>query len=254
MVEADFSGREVFTGVPCALLVQKGLLITKINGESGDSMKAYVLSDKKPRYFWSENKPIFFPPGKNAFTILVGERANSSEVTLYFTFEERKHYSLNFVLHPDTVNLAIGEIKDSVKLTELSGEAAERQELSQVKASSLAVYRAFSRENPTWLEGKWSVGSDKDELEFSGNIKYIAGKSLFYDTRTTLEGVFLFNNNSMIIRWNTFLTSANSLTRKDSPTFFENLLVLYRLNGNILEVSHGGIIPVNISGKYQRDR
>jgi hypothetical protein len=255
MVEADFAGKEVFTGVPCALIVQKGLLITKINGESGDSMKTYVLPDKNPRYFWSENKPIFFPPGKNTFTILVGERANDPEVTVPFTFEEGKHYSLDFIMHPGTVNFIIGEITDKAKLTELAEKVAEKQEQSKVKAGALADNKVFSTENPAWLEGKWSAGKGKDELAFSGNtVKYVAAESLFFDTRTTLEGVFVFNKNSLVIRWNSFLTSANSLTRKDTPNFFENLPVYYLLQGDTLEVRHGGILPVNISGTYQRIR
>ena len=255
MVEADFSGREIFTGVPCALVVQTGLLMTKINGEPGDSMKDYVLPDKKPRYFWSENKPVFFPPGENTFTILVGERANNPEITLPFTFTEGKHYSLDFVLHPDTVNFSIRAITDEAKLIELAKEASEKQEKSIVKAGALAAYRTFSKENPTWLEGKWTAGIEKDELEFFGNtVKYVAPKSLFFNTHTTLEGVFLFNNNSMIIRWNSFLTSANSLNRKDNPNFFENLPVYYLLKEDTLEVRHGEILPVNISGTYQRVR
>ena len=254
MVESDFAGREIFTGEPCALLVQKGLLVTGINGETDESMKAYVLPDKQMRYFWSENKPIFLPPGENTFTILVGERANAPQVTLPFTFEAGKHYTLNFILHSETVAFTFAEITDKAKLAELAKGIAEKQERSVEKAASLAFYRSFSKENPTWLEGKWSVGNEKDELEFSGNtVKYVAAKSLFFDTRNTYEGVFIFDKSSMIIRWNSFKAPGNTVTRKDNPKFFANLPVYYTLNSDTLMVRHEGILP-NMNGTYKRVR
>ena len=255
LVESDFAGQEVFTGVPCALLAQEGLLITAINRKSGNSMKDYVLPDKQPRSVWSENKPIFLPPGKHTITVLLGSRANDPQASLTFTFEKGKHYTLDYVLYPNKVNFTFGEITDEAKLAELAKEVAEKQKRSKEKAESLAYYLSFSKENPEWLKGKWSTGKEKDELEFSGNtIKYVAVKRPFYDTRTTLEGVFLFNKDSMIIQWNLFRTSANTLTRKERPDFLENLPVYYTLHGDTLVVSHGGILPFNISGTYQRVR
>jgi hypothetical protein len=254
-VGADFAGREVFTGVPCALVTQTGLLITGVNGESGESLKDYLLPDKKPRYFWSGNKPLFLPPGKNTFSVLVGSRANEPQASLSFTFEEGKHYALDHVLRPGAVDFIFREITDKAALAELAGEVAEKQEKSRVKAEALASYLSFSRKNPGWLEGKWSVGKEKDELEFSGNtVKYLAAKSLFFDTRNALEGVFLFNKNSLIIRWNSLRTPVNSLTREKNPDFFENLFVYYLLNVDTLEIRHSGILPVNISGTYKRVR
>ncbi|MDR1126187.1 MAG: hypothetical protein LBM64_09065 [Deltaproteobacteria bacterium] len=255
LVEADFAGREVFTGLPCVLVVQTGLLITGLDGASGNSMKDYVLPDKQPRYFWSGNKPLFFPPGKHTISVLVGSRANEPQASLSFTFAEGKHYTLDYVLHPDRVSFIFGEITDEAKLAALAEEIAEKREKSEIKAGALASYLSFAKENPAWLEGKWSVGPEKDELEFSGNtVRYVAAKSLFFDARNTLEGVFMFNRNSMVIQWNSLRTPANSLTRAEKPDAFEDLLVYYILNGDTLEIRHRGIFPANISGTYKRVR
>jgi hypothetical protein len=70
----------------------------------------------------------------------VGSRANDPQASLPFTFEEGKHYTLDYVLHPDMVNFVVREITDKAKLAELAEEVAEKQEKSKVKAGAMASY------------------------------------------------------------------------------------------------------------------
>lgn len=260
----DFSDREIFTGTPCAVLPEARMIITKVDGALG---KEFRLPEKRS---------VFVPPGEHTLSVVIetgtsvghstthtsgrvttttrfSSKGMVPEGTLPFTFEAGKHYRLRHASW-GSFEIILEEITDETELAAIARDVAQKQADNKKINEITASYYAFARQNPQWLEGKWAVGENKDELEFSGNtVTYVAPKAMFIDTRNTLKGSFMYDRNTIVIRWNSFTTFINSATREQNPDFYENAAWYYTLDGDTLDIKRGGfIIPVDIGGTYKR--
>ena len=175
LLDGEFLNQEVFVGIPCAVLPEARITVTKVDGISG---KDFGLPGKDG---------IFVPPGKHTISVVVdtgttvghstthtsgrvtgsmgfSARVMMPEATLSFTLEEGKHYTLGYAAWGD-LNIVLTEITDKARLAALTGDLAQKQAVNKEKAEITASYRDFARQNPRWLEGKWSVGPEKGDLE-----------------------------------------------------------------------------------------
>ena len=103
-----------------------------------------------------------------------------------------------------TVNKYIEEHASYVDKEKAATEANARQ-----NAHDREAYLLFSQHKPNLLAGKWrKVGKEEIELEFIDNtIKWAGKKYLLADNaRPSVEGQFVFNENTIFLRWDRFDT------------------------------------------------
>lgn len=194
--------------------------------------------------------PIVAASGHISTSISMSGRMVLDPVDMPFVFEKGKHYRLDYKMALGGANLACTEITEADELAKV----AEYFREYNARAEQTDSYHSFSRLNPDWLEGKWTVGPDKDELAFSGNtVKYVAPKTMLISARNTLEGTFIFDQNTIVILWDTFSTFLSTVKRTDRPDAFEKTAWAYTLTGDTLEIKNNGtLFPADIGGTYKR--
>lgn len=264
MLDSGLSDRNVSTGALCAVVPETRMTVTKVDGLPGREF-GLPGTDR-----------IFVAPGEHTLGVVVdtGQTVGNStshtsgnvtasmgmsarvlmpEVALPFTFEQGKHYRLRHASW-GSFEIVLEEITDQAELASIAGGVAQKQAANKEKAGITQSYLAFARDNPRRLEGKWAVGEKEDELEFSDNkVRYVAPKSMFIDTRNTLEGSFVFDQNTIVISWNSFSTFLSTMTSEEHPDFAENMVWHYTLTGDTLLIKRGGyLFPADIGGTYKR--
>ena len=121
------------------------------------------------------------------------------------------------------------------------------------RKSAADSYQAFSRQNPNLLDGKWTAGEGKNELEFTGNtIRFVGEKIMLASQRNIFEGTSLYDQNTFIILWDKIETFLTTFTRAEKPESFEQTVCRYTLSGNTLELKGPLFTPFNIGGTYKR--
>ncbi|SBW10483.1 hypothetical protein KL86DPRO_60178 [uncultured delta proteobacterium] len=184
------------------------------------------------------------------------------ENTITFTFEEGKHYTLDYDMGWSSTQFLFKEIPDTHAkadipgyLREYAAQVARRQAAAKADAERLASYLPFSRQNPALLEGKWSTGEGGKELEFSGNaVTYTGAKSVLISSRPGLEGTFIFDRDTIVTHWEKYHAVLKTITRAERPDVFPQAVWYYTLDGDTLEIKHGGWTPQDIGGTYRRVR
>ena len=261
----DFTKPAEGVSDPCVIVPHGNLTIVKVDG----------ASDK---HFWIPGKNIaFVSSGKRKLSVLVdtGMYAGSSSgvssgrvgmgmsvtskvvtppVDMEYNFEKGKHYSFDYKMGLLKTDFIFTEITDANGKTSVAEYIREYNSFIAANAEDMESYLSFARQNQKLFEGKWEAGKGRDELEFVGNkVKFLAAKIPFYSTRPSLEGTFLFNQDTIITVWNKYQTVLSSYTREENPKVFqENAIWYYILNGDTLEIKSGGMTPLNIGGVYKK--
>ncbi|MCL2102650.1 MAG: hypothetical protein FWH25_01290, partial [Syntrophorhabdaceae bacterium] len=251
----DFSKPTTGVSDPCVIVPHNKMAIVKVDG----------ASDK---HFWIPGRNIIFvPPGKHTLSVQIdtGVYAGQSTavssgragfgtsfsskvimppVDIEYNFEKGKHYSLDYKMGLTSTDYIFTEITDANAKAEVAEYIYEYKSYIE----DMESYLSFSRQNPNLLEGKWEAGKEKDELEFVGNnVKFMATKPPFYSTRPSLEGTFVFNQDTLITVWDKYQTVLSSYTREENPKVFQEKAVwYYTLKGDTLEIKSGEMTwPLN---------
>jgi len=256
----DFTKPAVGISDPSVIVPHSNLTIVKVDGAS-------------EKHFWIPGKNIIFvPPGKHILSVqidtgmVVGQRTGVSSgrvgfgtafsskvitplVDIEYDFERGKHYSLNYKMGFRSTDFIFTEITDANTIAKIAEYTKEYNSYIE----DLESYLSFYTQNQNLLEGKWETGKGKDELEFAGNkVKYVAEKVPLYSTRPSLEGTFLYDQDTLITIWDKYQTVLSTFTREESPANFPKAVWLYKLSEDTLEITSGGRTPLNINGVYKR--
>jgi hypothetical protein len=179
-----------------------------------------------------------------------------------YTFEDGKHYTLDYKMGWTKTDFIFKEITDPdtlAKVAEYIKEYnlhTEKEHIAfQENTEKVESYLLFSRQNPGLLEGKWKTGNGKVEVEFIGNrVKYLAEKAALFSTRPSLEGEFVYDQNTIITNWDKYQTVLGFYTKEERPDLFPKAVWYYNLNGDTLEIKSGGMKPLNIGGIYKKEK
>jgi hypothetical protein len=262
----DFSKPAEGVSDPCVIIPHSSLAIVKIDGTPG-------------KHFWIPGKNIIFvPPGKHTLSVQIDTGMTAGQSTsvssgradfgmsvsskvilppidMEYNFENGKHYSLDYKMGWTSTDFIFTEITDANDKARVAGYINEYNSYIAANIENMESYLSFSRKNPNLFEGKWEVGKGKDELEFVGNkVKFVAEKPPFWSTRPSLEGTFLFGQDTVIIVWDKYQTVLGFHTRENNQNAFPKSVWYYILNGDTLEIKSGGMTPLNIGGVYKKVR
>lgn len=270
---ADVSGRTIGIANPIVIVPHANLDIVKVDGVS---VKGAGIPGERV---------VFIAPGTRTLSVLIdtgmsvghgtshtsgrisGGMGVSSKVVLpenviTFTFEEGKHYTLDYDMGWSSTQFLFKEISGTDTKADIAGylreyavQVANRQAAAKADAERLESYLPFSRQNPALLEGKWSTGEGGKELEFSGNaVTYTGAKSVLISSRPGLEGTFIFDRDTIVTHWDKYHAVLKTITRAERPDAFPQAVWCYTLNNDTLEIKHGGWTPQDIGGTYRRVR
>ena len=261
----DFNKSAEGVSNPCVVVPHSRMTIVKVDG----------TSDK---HFWIPGKNILFvPPGKHilsvqidtgmtvgqstavssgraGFGMSVSSKVVVAPVDVEYNFEKGKHYSLDYKMGLTSTDYIFKELIDANDNAKVAEYIREYNWYIAANIQELESFWSFSRQNQNLFEGKWEVGKGKDRLEFAGNkVKYVAEKPPFYSTNPSLEGTFLFNQDTLITTWDKYQTVFSAYTRAENPKVFPPAAVwIYNINGDTLEIKSGGMTPLNIGGVYKK--
>jgi hypothetical protein len=175
-----------------------------------------------------------------------------NEITTYqqkedlFDFAPNTHYSLNSIKSGEQTFLVFEPITDAAALSEVNQYLSEYNLMIENKKSVLAAakanlesYSAFSKENPTYLEGRWLNSENESEIEFRGNnFKFIGPKYWLVSYRLRGQGTFSFDQNSLTVNW--------------SPNQYSEAWI-YQKNGDKLVIKMGSLLSrMPIFGDYEK--
>ena len=256
----DFTKSAIGVSNPSVIVPHKNLTIVKVD----------VTYEK---HFSIPGKNIIFvPPGKHILSVQIdtgmvaGQRTGVSSgrvgfgtsfsskiilppVDIEYNFERGKHYSLNYKMGFSSTDFIFTEITDA----NTNAAIAEYIKEYNSYVEDFGLYLSFQKQNQNLFEGKWEVDKGGDELEFAGNmVKYLAKKPPFYNTRPSLEGTFLYDQDTLVTIWDKYQTVLSAYTREKNPKVFTKAIWLYKLNGDTLEITSGGMTPLNIGGVYKK--
>jgi hypothetical protein len=200
--------------------------------------------------------------GRVSGSMKVSSKVPAQKVKIEYSFEEGKHYSLDYKMGWTKTDFIFQEITDPDTLAkipeyikEYNSFTEKEHVLFQENAERIEAYLLFYRQNPGLLEGKWQTGNGKAEIEFIGNrVKHLAEKVPPFSTRPALEGEFVYDQNTIITNWDKYQTVLASYTKEERPTLMsKGIAWYYILNGDTLEIKSDGLKPLlNISGIYKR--
>jgi len=262
----NFTGGAEKIANPSVIVPHKNLTLVKVDGKQ---IKDSGLPGKNV---------VFVSPGRHILSVLVDTgmyvsqstnpsvgRAGMSmgfsskvalpEVNIESDFESGKHYNLNYDMGWSSTEFTFTEITDAGKLAEVEEYLREYSLHATANAADLDSYLAFSRQSPGLLEGRWRVGNDGHELEFTGSkVKWTAGKIVLFSSRPSLSGRFYFDQDTLVTVFDEYDTMFKIITRDERPDAFPTAVWHYTLDGDTLEIKRGGMKPQEIGGTYKRLR
>ncbi|MDR0548555.1 MAG: hypothetical protein LBI10_03975 [Deltaproteobacteria bacterium] len=220
----------------------------------------------------------FFAPGKREFSVLFispissggshtvsagnisgGMSYSSTETAIIpsnYVFEKGRHYNMEYKWYwTKPGEFIITEITDPTELAKIDSLLTEYAAIMETRSATAKAnqpkideYKAFSRKNPKWLEGKWVNDTSKWYLEFSGDkIKYAHAGTILGES--SWEGEFVFDQNTIVPLWQKFVFGR--VWPRETKEMPKQEAWYYVLRGDLLEIKYAGDF-IGVSGFYKK--